>query len=117
LRLGLGLGLGLGCLDEPRLEVVVDHHIVPVHLKAVLVVDHHLLHGEERVDDHLLKRRVKVRRRVGVEAWDGVRVGVGVRDRVRVRERVEVRVRASLLDLPKELVGARRAVLADEVPG
>ena len=29
--------------DQPRLELVVDQNVVPVHLKAVLVVDHHVL--------------------------------------------------------------------------
>ena len=47
-----------------------------VHLEAVLVVDHDFLHGEERVDDHL------------------VRVGVRVRVRARARARVRARVRA-----------------------
>mmetsp|Transcript_23553 Transcript_23553/g.53129 ORF Transcript_23553/g.53129 Transcript_23553/m.53129 type:complete len:334 (+) Transcript_23553:384-1385(+) len=41
-------------LDEPWLEGVVNHDVVPVQLEAVSVVYHHLLDGEERPEDHHL---------------------------------------------------------------
>ena len=64
-------------LEQPRLEVTVDHDVVTVAFEAVLVVDHHVLDGFERVHLHQVVR-VRVR----------VRVRLGVRVRVRVRVRV-----------------------------
>ena len=34
-------------LNQPRLQLIVDHDVIPVHLEAMLVVDHHFLDGEE----------------------------------------------------------------------
>ena len=41
-------------LEQPRLEGVVDHDVVAVALKAMLVVDHHVLASLEGV--HLVRR-------------------------------------------------------------
>ena len=41
-------------LYKPRLESVVEKHIVTVQLEAVLVLNHDLLHGQQRAQhDHL----------------------------------------------------------------
>eukprot|EP00600_Ochromonadales_sp_CCMP1393_P016233 CAMPEP_0175033458 /NCGR_PEP_ID=MMETSP0005-20121125/22018_1 /TAXON_ID=420556 /ORGANISM="Ochromonas sp., Strain CCMP1393" /LENGTH=241 /DNA_ID=CAMNT_0016294093 /DNA_START=61 /DNA_END=786 /DNA_ORIENTATION=+ len=41
-------------LHQPGLQVCVDQDVVPVAFEAVAVVDHHVLHGLQRVDDHLV---------------------------------------------------------------
>ena len=38
-------------LEQPWLELLIDHDVVAVHLEAVLVVDHHVLACLERVHD------------------------------------------------------------------
>ena len=40
--------VGHGYLDQPGLQLVIDDDVVAVALKAVLVVVHHGLRGEDR---------------------------------------------------------------------
>ena len=49
----------LGDLDEPGLEVVVDHDVVPVQLEAVLVEHHHLRSVQFSIYEQMLGRNVE----------------------------------------------------------
>ena len=41
-------------LHQPGLEVTIDKDVVSIALEAVAIVDHHILHAAQAVDDHLV---------------------------------------------------------------
>ena len=46
-------------LNKPRFEIVIDDDVVPVHLKAMFIIDHHILDRLERIDNYPLNIGVR----------------------------------------------------------
>lgn len=44
-------------LNKPDLQIIVDHDIVPVQLKAVFVIYNYLLDRQQRSYDHQLRMK------------------------------------------------------------